>query len=122
MHETVASQLAPAADLPCADPVFLEPLKRSADFSTIRDRVVNDQFHDSWQEDSLHFFVFELLRETRGEPGDQSHLEPPVAVFVMHPESSEPVSAVVVTPLPGGAEAEVRDLREPDSSYVAPVS
>jgi hypothetical protein len=122
MHETIASELAPAADLPCADPGFLEPLKRSGEFSAIRDRVANDQLHDSWQENGLHFFVFELHRDTQAEPGDASHLEPPVAVFVMHPESSEPVSAVVVTPLPGGVEAEVRDLREPDSTYVAPVS
>ncbi len=38
----------------------------------------------------------------------------------MHPEESDPVSAVVVTPRPDGEDAEVRDLRTPDSSYVAP--
>src|SRR5207244_3902334 len=40
--------------------------------------------------------------------------------FAMHPESSAPVSAVVVTLGPDGADAEVRDLRQPDHAYTAP--
>ena len=46
--------------------------------------------------------------------------EPPVAVFVMHPAEAAPISAVVVPPGPDGSEAEVRDLRAPDASYLAP--
>jgi hypothetical protein len=45
--------------------------------------------------------------------------DPPVVVFAMHPEEPAPVSAVVVTPKPGGEEAEVVDLRQPDSAYTA---
>ena len=63
----------------------------------------------------MHFYVFPL-RST----GVEAVGEPPVAVFVMHPEEATPISAVVVTPRPDGEEAEVRDLRAPDSSYVAP--
>jgi hypothetical protein len=35
---------------------------------------------------------------------------------------TEPVSAVVVTPSGNGAEAEIRDVLEPDSAYTAPMS
>ena len=48
--------------------------------------------------------------------------EPPVVVFAMHPELTDPASAVVVTPSKSGAEAEIRDVLEPDSSYTAPLS
>ena len=48
--------------------------------------------------------------------------EPPVGVFAMHPEETEPVSAVVVTPGTNGAEAEVRDVLDPDSAYTVPIS
>ena len=72
---------------------------------------------DSWFEEGLHFFVFQL------RPVEGATLpEAPVAVFAMHPESDEPLSAVVVTPSADGAEAEVTDLRQPESTYTAPLS
>lgn len=91
----------------------------SEEFVIIRDRLTSERFLDSWQEEGLHFFVFQL-RHLGGEAAE-SEVAPdaPVAVFVMHPESDVPVSAVVVTTRPGGDEAEVRDLRAPDVSYVA---
>ncbi|MFL5759578.1 MAG: hypothetical protein ACJ789_07565 [Thermomicrobiales bacterium] len=46
--------------------------------------------------------------------------EPPVAVFVMHTDQREPVSAVVVTPLTDDEDAEIQDLRSPDTIYQAP--
>ena len=81
--------------------------------------MTNHHHLDSWQEDGLHFFVF-LLHPAEG--AGTSPADPPVAVFAMHPEFSGPVSAVVVTPSPNGTEAEIRDLRKPDSIYTAPVA
>jgi hypothetical protein len=40
----------------------------------------------------------------------------------MHPDLSEPVSAVVVTPRADGQEAEIRDLRESHQAYTAPLN
>ena len=86
--------------------------------------MADDHYIDSWQEDGLHFFVFQLAPVQRALNGHgyDAEPEPPLAVFAMQPGSSSPVSAVVVTPLPGSAEAEIRDLREPESFYVAPIS
>jgi len=114
MHNKIASQYVPDDDLPCADFALLGPLRASDEFASIRDRLADDVL-DSWQEDELHFYVFPL-RSTEVEAAG----EPPVAVFVMHPAEATPLSAVVVTPRPDGAEAEVRDLRAPDATYVAP--
>ncbi len=95
------------------------PLKRSAAFARIRKRVADHHHRDSWQEDGLHFFVFQLHPEAQGAPTVRD--EAPVAVFALHPESPTPVSAVVVTPGPGGTEAEIRDLLATDSAYTMPV-
>ena len=75
----------------------------------IRRRVAQQLPIDSWQEDGLHFFVFQLAPAEDG-----------LAVFLMHPDSTKPISAVQVAPLPGG-EASVTDLLDPERSYVAPV-
>jgi hypothetical protein len=83
--------------------------------------LVTDQILDSWQEDGLHFFVFPL-KSTNGATDHGAEIEPPVAVFVMHADQEEPVSAIMVTPLPGGEDAEIRDLRTPDMVYEAPMS
>lgn len=108
------------------------PLKRSAEFGVIRKRVANHHHLDSWQEGDLHFFVFQLRSAEEATPAaaevvtangaPRAPTEAPVAVFAMHPEVREPVSAVVVSPLPGGQEAEIRDLRKPDTAYTVPVS
>ena len=118
LHDQIASQYAAGDDLPCGDVTLLVPLKRSAEFAAIRRRVANHHHLDSWQDDDLHFFVFQLKA---AEGVETTPADPPVAVFAMHPEFSVPVSAVVVTPSPSGAEAEIRDLRAPDSVYTAPV-
>ena len=103
-------------DLPCADPRLLVPLKRSRVYGTIRPRVAELRPTDSWQQEGLHLFVFAL------RPEDGASLpEPPVAVFTMHPGAKEPISAVLVTPGPGGADAEIRDLHQLDSGYTAPL-
>jgi hypothetical protein len=102
--------------LPCADASLLAPLKKSPEYRAIRPRVVSPRAVDSWQDEGVHFFVF-LLNPVEGAAAVSD--DPPVVVFAMHPEQPAPVSAVVVTPRPGGDEAEVLDLREPDSTYTA---
>lgn len=119
IHSRVASEYAAGDDLPCADVTLLVPLKRSAEFARVRKRVADHHHLDSWYEDGLHFFVF-LLRPEEG--GGANGEDAPVAVFTMHPELTVPLAAVVVTPQANGAEAEIRDLREPDSAYTVPVA
>jgi hypothetical protein len=87
----------------------------------IRSRLVSDHHVDSWQEDDLHFFVFQLRPTIGAMNGHTPDREPPVAVFVMHQDEQEPVSAIVVIPLPDGQEAEIQDLRTPDMVYQAPL-
>jgi hypothetical protein len=119
LHEQIASQYAPGDDLPCADAALLAPLKKSPEYRAIRPRVASPRAIDSWQEDGLHFFVFQL----RAANGVESSLaDPPVAVFCMHPQAATPISVVVVTPSPSGEEAEIMNLRDPESVYTAPVS
>ena len=119
MHSRIASEYAAGDDLPCADFKLLVPLKRSAEFGKIRKRVADHHHLDSWQEDGLHFFVFQLHP---AEGTARRRADAPVAVFAMHPEVDVPVSAVTVTPKDGGVAAEVQDIREPDSVYTAPVT
>ena len=112
------SQYAPGDDLPCADASLIVPLKKSPEYRVIRPRVASPMAVDSWQDQGVHFFVFQL-NPTEGVavvPGD-----PPVVVFAMHPEQPAPVSAVVVTPKLGGEEAEVVDLRQDGNPYIAPL-
>ncbi|MGH2691120.1 MAG: hypothetical protein ACRDHM_01300, partial [Actinomycetota bacterium] len=51
-------------DAPCADRIFLAPLKRSREFRTLRPRLAGRAPHqpfDSWRDgDGFHFFVFAL--------------------------------------------------------------
>ena len=116
LHDEIVSQYAPADDLPCAAAWLLAPLKKSPEYRVIRPRIANPMAVDSWQDQGVHFFVF-LLRPAEGAPWVPH--DPPVVVFAMHPEEPEPVSVVVVTPKPGGEEAEVVDLREAGSTYTA---
>ena len=120
MHELVAERLGVDDNLPCADNALLVPLKRSKEYRAIRKRVADLHPADAWQQEGFHFFVF-VLRTAEGTDVVLPE-EPPVAVFAMHPQEKEPVSAVVVTPSGDGAEAEIRDVREPDSAYTAPIS
>lgn len=91
------------------------PLKRSREFRGLRPRLAGSAPHpvfDSWLDEGFHFFVFQL--------GGTSAATAGVAVFAMHPEQSEPVSAVTVVPTPDGAHAEVTDLKE-GGSYTTPL-
>ena len=107
-----------ADNLPCADLALLGPLFASADFAAIGDRVRDRQPTDTWQENELHFFVFDLESEGSDRAADQ---DGPVAVFAMHPGMGWPVSAVVITPQAGGQAAEIQDLKSSDARYLAAI-
>ena len=114
----MASQYVADEAPPCGDVALLLPLKRSPEYRAIRRRVASPRPVDSWFDQELHFFVFQLqCANGAGRNG----AEPPVAVFTMHPEAPEPISAVLITPNPNGAEAEVTDLRVPERVYSAPL-
>jgi hypothetical protein len=73
--------------------------------------------YDSWLDDGFHFFVFILAPDGDGAGAKaQSRF----AVFAMHPESPEPVSAITVVPNDSGTEAEITNLQPPGGSYIAP--
>ncbi len=118
MHQLVEERLGVDDGLPCADYALLVPLKRSRAYGAVRRRVADPRPADAWRQEGFHFFVF-ALRPAEG--ADAAPAEPPLAVFAMHPDEKDPVSAVVVTPGPDGAGAEVRDLREPERAYTVPV-
>lgn len=119
MHGAIAEELAAADDLPCADSAFLVPLKRSAEFRSLRPRLAGRAPHpvaDSWLDDGFHFFMFALAPAGNGQ---QPGADGGVAVFVMHPESPEPVSAITAVPTETGHHAEITSLRAPSGSYIA---
>jgi hypothetical protein len=76
-------------ELPCADTALLVPLKRSGEYRALRPRVAGLSPLDHWQEEGLHFFVFALRHAAAAAEGGAAvvakDVEPPVAVFAMHP-------------------------------------
>jgi hypothetical protein len=117
LHRRFANEYAIKADLPSADLELLGPLSGSQEYRAIRHRLTDRRPVDCWLEDGLHYFVFALL----AADGSELNGDSPTAVFAVHPDSVEPVSAVVVTPDPAGEEAEIVDLREPGVAYTAPL-
>jgi peroxiredoxin len=97
-----------AADALPADVDLLMPLHQSKEYRSISDHLASPQLADSWQEDGLHYFVFELSEPNRGEQGT----EPATAVFIVQPDPTEVVSAVIVSPN-SGQDPDIIDLREP---------
>ena len=94
------------------------PLKRSPEFRALRPRLVGEAPHpvfDSWLDDGFHFFVFLLALE--GDGHDDRAEESAVAVFAMHPEKTDPVSAVTIIPTANGRQAEITNLIAPGGSY-----
>jgi hypothetical protein len=94
------------------------PLKRSPDYGAIRPRVAQLKPIDAWQDEGLHYFVFEL----KPVEGDPEGTPPPIAVFTMHPEMPRPVAGVIVAPTPGGQNARITNLAEPDNPYTIALS
>jgi len=68
-------------------------------------------------DDGFHFFVFQLAPDGNST---QALTAAGVAVFAMHPDQAEPISAVTVIPAETAGHAEITDLRE-GGSYVAPL-
>jgi len=75
--------------------------------------VANPKPVDAWQANMVHYFLFEL------RPGGDAPAttEVPFALFTMAWEYDGPVSALVITPEAGGEQAEVVNLRQPESIY-----
>jgi hypothetical protein len=119
---SIVSDAAVSAELPCANLALLTPLKASAEFTTIAPRLAADRPLDAWQEDDLHFFVFQLRPDDGEEMEHEAESESPVAVFVMDSASDAPISAVVVRPSGDGAEVAVHDLRTPGGDSMTPTS
>lgn len=94
---------------PAADSVLLSALRRSPEYQTLEPRLAEAEPIDSWQDDGLHYFVFQLLA---GDGVPVAWENAPVAVFAMSPGNPEPVSAVVVKPGPDGEQVTVLNLRE----------
>jgi hypothetical protein len=117
--ERPQSPFAPGDDLPCADFAFLKPLKRSAEYRAIRRRVADPKPIDAWQDEGWHYFLFQLLPEN-GQPASKAMA--PVVLFTMVGSDSTPVSALVITPRPGVGQAEVMNLRQPESVYTVDLS
>lgn len=120
VHEQIMAQFGVAEDLPCADNKFLVPLKRSPEFRVLRPSLVGEAPHpvlDSWLDDGFHFFVFQLKNSGASAGSGAAAL----AVFAMHPDQREPVSAVTVVPTETGRHARITDVRDPTSSYEAPL-
>jgi hypothetical protein len=95
-------------------------LKRSPEFRALRGRLAGAAPHpvyDSWLDDGFHFFVFVLASDGDGAGTTE---QTSFAVFAMHPESSEPVSAITIVPNDSGTEAEITNLQPPGGSYLAP--
>jgi hypothetical protein len=121
LHDAISEQFGVAEDLPCADSSFLAPLKRSPEFRGLRPQLAGKPPHpvyDSWLDDGFHFFVFQLAPDptpagTAAAGG--------LAVFAMHPDQREPVSAVTVVPTGGGSHAQITDVRDPHNTYTAPL-
>ena len=89
------------------------PLKRSPDYGAIRPRVAELKPIDAWQDEGLHYFVFQLKPPADAAEGAL----PPIAVFTMHPELPRPVSGVIVAPTADGQDAQITNLRYPDNPY-----
>lgn len=118
MHDAIANQFAVGEDVPCADPGLLGPLKRTAIFRSLRPRLAGGAPHpvfDSWLDDGFSFFAFQLLPEPDVEAAGAG-----LAVFAMHPEMENPVSAIEVTPTVSGMHARITDLKGEVAAYIAP--
>jgi hypothetical protein len=113
LHEQITSEYSVGDEVPGADLALLANVHACREFDVLRGRLADTAPIDSWQQDGLHFFVFQLVPEIN------SSLEPPTAVFTVSPEVPDPLSAVLVTPQRDGGEAEVKDLCNPETVYAA---
>ena len=107
-----------AEELPCADFGLLGPLKRSAEYGSIRASVADPKPLDAWQQDMYHYFVFQL----RTVEVAQADAGPPYALFTMSWENDGPVSALVIAPDVSQKQAKVVNLSMPESVQTVSLS
>jgi hypothetical protein len=96
---------------PCADAALIAPLKKSREYRAVCPRLAGPAPVDSWEDEGLHYFVFQM----QSEEGAAEGAEPPVAMFTMRRDEPEPASALVVALESGGDEAVFTDLHHPES-------
>jgi hypothetical protein len=75
----------------------------------VRPRLAGPAPVDSWEDEGLHYFVFQM----KPEDGAAEGAEPPVALFTMRRDEADPAGALVVALEVGGDEAVFTDLRQP---------
>ena len=75
----------------------------------MRPRLSSPAPFDSWEDEGLHYFVFQM----KPEAGAAAGAEPSVALFTMRRNETDPAGALVVALDPGGDEAVLTDLRQP---------
>jgi hypothetical protein len=117
LQQLIAREYRVGDNLPAASAALLDPPRRSQAYRAIRDRVASDRPSDSWEQDGLHLFVFQI------QPEDAAAL--PSLPWLYSPctrRCSSHCRPCWSPPRSDGAEAEVLDLRDPASSYVAPVA
>jgi hypothetical protein len=93
--------------------LLITPLKKSPEYRKVRAGLAGPAPFDSWDDERLHYFVFQIRPEAYVPEG----AEPPVALFALRRDEPEPASALVITARPGAEDAEVEDLRQPGSVY-----
>ena len=90
-----------------ADEALIVPLKKSPEYRAVRARLAGPAPTDSWEDEGLHYFVFQM----RAEEGAPQGAEPPVALFIMRHGEPGPASVLIIAMEPDGDYAVVTDLR-----------
>jgi glycosyltransferase involved in cell wall biosynthesis len=112
-HDGVDHNGAGATEMPPCFESLRVLLERSPEYRAISLRLARCGPADTWHQDGLHFFAFEVAAIDGVGGGAVRPPEPSTAVFAIQLESQEMVSAVVVNPNSAGGEPEVMDLRQP---------
>jgi hypothetical protein len=100
----------------CADIALLVPLKRSEQYVQIRTQVADPRPADTWQDEGLHYYVFELRSKNK------SAKHSPVALFTMLPGEPVPVLALVIKRDAKTRKANVVDLKQPRKKHTVQLS
>jgi hypothetical protein len=96
---------------------LIAPIKKSPEYRKMRPRLAGPAPVDSWEDEGLHYFVFQM----KPEDGAAEGAEPPVAMFTMRRDEADPAGVLVITLGPGGDHAVVTDLRHPDQTQHVPL-
>jgi hypothetical protein len=83
----------------------------------VRPRLASPTPFDSWEDEGLHYFVFQMQPEDAAVVG----AEPPVAMFTMRRDDTVPAGVLVIALAPEGDAALVTDLRHPTQAQRVPL-